>query len=81
MCVLDGHTRLYDAWRQGLRTAMVVDVPGWDGIAGFVLEARKRGIYHIRDMALYSPQEQNEKWHDWCDAYFAAQSRTEEEPS
>ncbi len=81
MCVLDGHTRLYEAWRQGLRTAMVVDVPGWDGIAGFVLEARKRGIYHIRDMALYSPQEQNEKWHDWCDAYFAAQSRTEEEPS
>ena len=79
LCVLDGHTRLYEAWRQGLRTAMVVDVPGWEGIAGFVREARKRNIYHIRDMALYSPQEQNEKWHDWCDAYFAAQGPTEEE--
>ena len=79
LCVLDGHTRLYEAWRQGLRTAMVVDNPGWDGIAGFVREARKRNIYHVRDMALYSPQEQKEKWHDWCDAYFAAQGPTEEE--
>lgn len=79
LCVLDGHTRLYEAWRRGIRTAMVIDVPGWEGIAGFVREARKRGIFHIQDMALYSPQEQNEKWHDWCDAYFAAQSRTEEE--
>ena len=79
LCVLDGHTRLYEAWRQGLRTAMAVDVPGWKGIAGFVREARKRDIYHIRDMALYSPQEQKEKWHDWCDAYFAAQGPTEEE--
>ena len=81
LCVLDGHTRLYEAWRQGLRTAMTVDIPGWGGLDGFVREARKRGIYHIRDMALYSPQEQEEKWHDWCDAYFAAQGRSEEKSS
>ena len=79
VCVMDGHTRLYEAWRRGIRTAMVFDVPGWKELSNFVSEARKRGIYHIRDMALYSPQEQKEKWHDWCDAYFAAQHQTEEE--
>ena len=79
VCVMDGHTRLYEAWRRGIRTAMVVDVPDWAGLDGFVAEAKRRGIYHIRDMALYSPEEQKEKWHDWCDAYFAARSRTEEE--
>lgn len=75
LCVLDGHTRLYEAWRKGLRTAMVVDVPGWIGVDSFVREARRRNIFHIRDMALYSPQEQKEKWHDWCAAHFAAKNR------
>lgn len=79
LCVLDGHTRLYEAWRQGVRTAMVFDVPGWGGLSNFVKEAQKRGIYHIRDMAVYSPEEQKKNWHDWCDAYFAAKGRTEEE--
>ena len=79
LCVLDGHTRLYEAWRRGLRTAMIFEVPGWAEAANFVAEARKRGIFHIRDMALYSPQEQKKHWHDWCDAYFAAKSKIEEE--
>ena len=72
LCVMDGHTRLYEAWRRGIRTAMVINVPDWEGLSGFVAEARSRGIYHIRDMALYSPEEQKKNWHDWCDAYFAA---------
>ena len=79
LCVLDGHTRLYEAWRRGIRRAMIMDTPGWIGIDGFVREARRRNIFHIRDMALYSPQEQEEKWHDWCDAYFAAQGQSKEE--
>ena len=79
LCVLDGHTRLYEGWRRGIRTAMVFDVPGWDALAGFVREARKRNIYHIRSMALYSPEEQKEKWHNWCEAYFAAQGQSEED--
>ncbi|MBD5162098.1 MAG: hypothetical protein HDT14_08820 [Oscillibacter sp.] len=79
LCVLDGHTRLYEAWRKGLRTAMVVDVPGWIGVDSFVREARKRNIFHIRDMALYSPREQKEKWHDWCAAHFKTKNRTGEE--
>lgn len=77
LCVLDGHTRLYEAWRRGIRTAMAVDVPDWQGLDDFVVEARRRNIYHVRDMALYSSREQKEKWHDWCDAYFAAQAAAE----
>lgn len=77
LCVMDGHTRLYEAWRRGITTAMVFEVSGWDTLGDFVAEARNRGIYHIRDMALYSPEEQKEKWHDWCDAYFAARQEAE----
>lgn len=77
LCVMDGHTRLYEAWRRGITTAMVFEISGWDTLGNFVAEARNRGIYHIRDMALYSPEEQKEKWHDWCDAYFAARQNAE----
>ena len=77
LCVMDGHTRLYEAWRRGISTAMVFDVPGWKELTAFVTEARRRGIYHVRDMALYSPREQKEKWHDWCDAFFAARQEAE----
>ena len=38
-----------------------------------------RRIDSCTDMALYSPKEQKEKWHDWCDAYFAAQGQSEED--
>lgn len=76
LCVLDGHTRLYEAWRRGIRRAMVFDAPmepeSRAVMEDFVREARQRGIFHTRDMALYSPEEQKEKWHDWCDAFFAA---------
>lgn len=76
VCVLDGHTRLYEAWRRGLRTAMVFhcDMPpeAQKTMLNFVREAQKRKIYHIRDMAVYSPEEQKIRWHDWCSAYFSA---------
>lgn len=58
LCVLDGHTRLYTAWRRGIRTAIVA-------------EARRRGVFCVPDMALYSHREQEEKWNGWCQAYFA----------
>lgn len=81
LCVMDGHTRLYEAWRRGIRRAMVFDSPVTDGVRevmeAFAAEARKRNIYHIRDMALYSPEEQAEKWHRWCDAFFAARQEAE----
>ena len=81
LCTLDGHTRLYEAWRRGIRTAMVFtsDIPPQQQciMAEFVREARNRGIRHIRDMALYSPEEQIKNWHDWCDAFFAARQEAE----
>ena len=85
LCVLDGHTRLYEARRRGIPTAMVFDsalTPGQQAVMeDFVREARGRGIFHIGDMALYSPQEQKEKWHDWCSAYFAARQEAEDRRS
>lgn len=77
LCTLDGHTRLYAAWRRGIRTAMVFHAADQDmgaRIADFAAEARKRGIFHIRDMALYSHEEQEEKWIGWCQSYFARQA-------
>ena len=78
--MLDGHTRLYEAWRRGLRKAMVFDcevsAQTQENMLGIVRETQKRKIYHIRDLALYSPEEQKEKWHDWCDAYFSALGET-----
>ena len=78
LITLDGHTRLYTAWQRGIRTAMVFfhaqEQALRETIGGFVREARRRGIYHIPDMALLSPQEQEEQWHRWCDAYFAGQA-------
>lgn len=75
LCVADGHTRLYEAWRKGLRTAMVfacgMDPKGREILLQFAREARKRDVFHIRQMALYSPEEQKENWHDWCDRFFA----------
>lgn len=74
LCTMDGHTRLYTAWRKGLRRAMVFRCSDGETAAGilpFVEEARRRGIFHVRDMALYSHEEQEEKWIGWCRAYFA----------
>lgn len=72
---MDGHTRLYAAWRKGIRQAMVYRTSNTEAaqtILPFVDEARRRGIFHVRDMALLSHAEQEEKWAGWCRTYFAA---------
>ena len=77
LCTMDGHTRLYAGWRKGIRRAMVfraADQEMGAQIADFAAEARKRGVFHIRDMALYSHEEQEEKWIGWCQSYFARQA-------
>lgn len=75
LAILDGHTRLYTAWQRGIRTAMAYRCAQDNGeradTAAFVREARRRRIFHIRDLAVYSPAEQEEKWLGWCKAYFA----------
>lgn len=81
LITLDGHTRLYTAWQRGIRTAMVFssaqEQARRETIGGFVREARRRGIFHVPDMALLSPREQEEQWHSWCDAYFAGLAEEE----
>ena len=58
LCTLDGHTRLYTAWQMGIRTAMAFDSPLEPEqkalFAGIVQEARRRGVFRVEDMALYS---------------------------
>lgn len=73
LCVLDGHTRLYTAWQRGIQTAMVFEgsLDDQTQLADFVAEARRRGVFHVADMALYDHQEQEEKWIGWCQAYFS----------
>ena len=74
LCTLDGHTRLYTAWQMGIRTAMAFDSPLEPEqkalFAGIVQEARRRGVFRVEDMALYSHEEQEEKWNGWCRDYF-----------
>ncbi len=83
LCSMDGHTRLYTAWQKGIRAATVFRCSDGEmaaAILPFVDEARRRGIFHVRDMALYPHEEQEEKWTGWCDAYFAAQDGGREPP-
>lgn len=74
LCTLDGHTRLYTAWQMGIRTAIAFDSPLEPEqkalFAGIVQEARRRGVFRVEDMALYSHEEQEEKWNGWCRDYF-----------
>ena len=77
LCAMDGHTRLYAAWQKGIRSAMVFRCADGETAAmvvPFAEEARKRGVFHVRDMALYSHEEQEEKWIGWCRSYFARQA-------
>ena len=82
LCTLDGHTRLYTAWQRGIRTAMVFvsqkEPADLAWLAGLVAEARRRGVFHVPDMALYGHQEQEEKWTGWCQSYFAGKNGSNE---
>ena len=82
LCTLDGHTRLYTAWQRGIRTAMVFvsqkEPADLAWLAGLVAEARRGGVFHVPDMALYGHQEQEEKWTGWCQSYFAGKTGSNE---
>lgn len=68
---LDGHTRLYYAVMKGWDHVRAVIEPSDDWVYRFVDEARKRGIYSPKDMALVSHNEYEEKWYRFCDGFFA----------
>lgn len=68
---LDGHTRLYLAVLKGWESVRaVVDTAG-DYIYGFAAEAKRRNIHSPKDMERISHSEYEEKWHRFCDDFFA----------
>ena len=68
---LDGHTRLYLAVLKGWESVRaVVDTAG-DYIYGFAAEAKRRNIHSPKDMERISHSEYEEKWHRFCDEFFA----------
>lgn len=68
---LDGHTRLYLAVLKGWESVRaVVDTSG-DYIYGFAAEAQRRNIHSPKDMERISHSEYEEKWHRFCDDFFA----------
>lgn len=68
---LDGHTRLYLAWRRGydhVRAFLEEDAGG--AIADFAREARSRGVRCVEDMEELCHEEYEEKWNRFCEGFF-----------
>lgn len=70
---IDGHTRLYYAVMNGWTHVRAVTMPADENkyMLMFAAEAKKRGIYTPRDMALVGHAEYEEKWNRFCDDFFA----------
>lgn len=69
---LDGHTRLAYAVQSGMENVygcVTDDMGGY--IAGFVEEAKKRGIHTPYNIQIVSQKEYEIKWYQFCDDYFA----------
>ena len=67
---LDGHTRLYWAYQQGIERIRAVVSETEDWIWTFVNEARARGIYQPGDMKLLEHEEYEILWDRYCDSVF-----------
>lgn len=74
---LDGHTRLYYAAAMGWTEIRAVEETSGDYIYGFVEEAIKRNIRSPYDLRLVSHEDYEEKWHKFCDDYFAQKEKQE----
>lgn len=68
---LDGHTRLYWAIMNGWDAVRAVEDVGFDSVLAFVKEAQSRGIFTAEDMELVDHSTYQEKWNQFCDAFFA----------
>ncbi len=78
----DGHTRLKLAWQRGYPQVLGFwssDPGGY--LAGFVQEARHRGISSVADMSVLSHEAYQEQWHGFCDRFFAALHTVEADDS
>lgn len=67
---LDGHTRLYLAYKLGFSFIYAFITESFDGTDYFVKESQKRGIKAVKDMILLSHEDYVEKWDKFCDEYF-----------
>ncbi len=68
---LDGHTRLCKALELGLETVYGFLTQSGDYLADFVAEAKRRGVFGVKDIQ-YLPHSQYElRWDRFCDAFFA----------
>lgn len=67
---LDGHTRLYLAYRLGFSYVYAFITKSFDGTDYFVKESKKRRVKAIKDMILLSHEDYRQKWDKFCDEYF-----------
>lgn len=67
---LDGHTRLYLAYKLGFSFIYAFITESFDGTDYFVKESEKRGIKAVKDMILLSHEDYRQKWDKFCDEYF-----------
>ncbi len=68
---LDGHTRLHIAVKKGFTKVRAYFTEPGEYIEEFVLEAKKRGVANPRNLVILTNDEYAEKWHKFCDDFFA----------
>lgn len=68
---LDGHTRLFYAYKSGFAYVNAVIVSAEDWVWDFVKEVNARNIYKVSDMALLPHAEYEIKWNQFCKDFFA----------
>ncbi|WP_257875751.1 hypothetical protein [Anaerococcus sp. Marseille-P3625] len=69
---LDGHTRLYLAYKLGFSYVYAFITKSFDGTDYFVKESKKRRVKAIKDMILLSHEDYRQKWDKFCDEYFSS---------
>ena len=72
---LDGHTRMFYAHAQGWTSVRVFETQTDEVIFSFADEARRRGVHSVEDIRLLPHEEYRQKWHRFCDDFFAKGNR------
>ena len=68
---IDGHTRLKAALNKNIKYVYYYLSDEEEYLSYFYNEAKKRNIYHIKDMQVISRNEYEIKWNKFCDNYFS----------
>lgn len=66
---LDGHTRLFYAYKAGFKKVKAISAETDASIYDFVNEAIKREIHTPKDLILLKHEEYEEKWNRYCEEY------------